>query len=90
MQAQLDFCKVDPNYGIEDTAENVEAFFKEKLIRMFDQIQDMKQRIESQKLLALKHEKASYNIQLKHEQTQKSSQLVEIFKDCLEHVKQSK
>jgi hypothetical protein len=38
MQAQLDFCKVDPHYGIEDTAENVEAFFKEKLIRMFDQI----------------------------------------------------
>lgn len=36
MQAQLDLCKVDPAYTIEDTAENVEAFFKEKLIRMFD------------------------------------------------------
>lgn len=50
----------------------------------------MKQRIEAQRLLALRHEKASHNIQMKHEQTPKSAQLIEIFKDCVEHVKQGK
>ena len=43
VQDELDLCKVDNmNHGIEVVSDNIENYFKENLIRRFDQIQELK------------------------------------------------
>lgn len=46
MQEELDLCKIDNvSHNIETASTEVEDFFKENLIRRFDQIQDLKMKI---------------------------------------------
>ena len=91
IQDELDFCKIDnQRHTIEVVADNVEAHFKENLIRRFDQIQEMKMKIEEQRLKNLKRERVKRFLQIKHQQTEQSHKLVSILKDCIEYVRTRK
>lgn len=46
VQDELDTCKDDHvSHSMEVVADNIEGYFKENLIRRFDQIQELKQKI---------------------------------------------
>lgn len=51
IQDELDMCKVDrKDHGIDVVSGNVEKYFKDNLIRRFDQIQALKQRVAQQQM----------------------------------------
>ena len=59
MQDELDYCKVDnANHNIEVVATNIEKYFKDSLIRRFDQIQELKQQIANQQAINARKERA--------------------------------
>ena len=73
IQDELDYCKVDnANHNIEVVASNIEKYFKDSLIRRFDQIQELKQQIARQHATNARKEKAKKALLEKHKQSRSS------------------
>lgn len=85
IQDELDFCKIDHmNHSINVVSNNVENYFKQNLIRRFDQIQDLKQRIAEQQLKNFKKDKMKAQLTEKFFPTEQSQHLIQTFKACLD------
>ena len=55
---------------MESVADNIEGYFKENLIRRFDQIQELKQRIAEKQMSNYKKSIVRGNLQEKFQQSQ--------------------
>ena len=67
IQDELDHCKVNhANHGIEEVTDAIEGYFKENLMRRFDQIQVLKQKIAQQQIKNMKREKVKEQLSAKY------------------------
>lgn len=88
IQDELDYCKVDnANHNIEVVATNIEKYFKDSLIRRFDQIQELKQQIANQQVINARKERAKKATLEKYKHSKQSQKLVQTFKRSVEVVR---
>ena len=71
---------------MEKVADNVEKHFKDSLIRRFDQIQELKQKIAAQQIKNAKKRRVKDALVEKHEQTKQGNKLVQNFKRCVDQI----
>lgn len=71
-------------------ATNIEKYFKDSLIRRFDQIQELKQQIAREQVINAKKEKAKKALLEKHKQSKSSQKLVQTFKRSVEAIRSQK
>lgn len=91
VQEQLDFCKIDrATHNIETVSSEVETFFKDNLIRRFDQIQLLKMKIAQQEISNHNRDRIRKEINDKLIMTKQSKVLVDTFRSCMEQVRQEK